>query len=412
MKKFLTIILVLVMTLTMAVPAFAAEFDDTADSQYCEAIDTLAALGMVGGYGNNKFGPEDSLTRAQAATIFVRAVGGNVHSSRIQIFTDVPTTHWASASINEAYYMGLMGGYGNNVFGPEDKLTYDQVSQIMLNVLGYKNTNGWPYGVRQLCADAGIYDGIVIADGSAPCTREVVCQMLYNAFDCRMMNNGIPTGETFLSSLGFKQVADTWQKDEDGNFTGHMVVTYKSGKEVIPTVVRTTYAKNAEYISDAVLKIGNKTVEIKWANVELFVDGKDANTYPADIKNVEVIYDADDEMIAVVAFTPVKVTTYAPGTHAFTKDEIKEMGNYIEGISTVTKIGDEFKVSNKYYVGFVADAWSNTSTYFVEFTDGTIMKFDDSSAWNLSGGEIAVVFYDYLGNPVSAAQGSLIDYSK
>lgn len=91
---------------------------------------------------------------------------------------------------------------------------------------------------------------------------------------------------------------------------------------------------------------------------------------------------------------------------------IQKGANYIEGISTVTKIDDEFKVSNKYYVGFVADAWSNTSTYFVEFTDGTIMKFDDASAWNLNGGELAIVFYDYLGNPVGAAQGTFVDYSE
>ena len=40
------------------------------------------------------------------------------------------------------------------------------------------------------------------------------------------------------------------------------------------------------------------------------------------------------------------------------------------------------------------------------------MKFDDASAWNLNGGELAIVFYDYLDNPVGAAQGIFVDYSE
>lgn len=413
MKKIFSVFLAIVMVFSMTTMAFAADFKDTADSKHYDAIETLHALGLVSGYNKDTYGPNDELTRAQACAIIIRALNGEPRDYYNQIFTDVPVTHWAADYIAEAYNMGLMGGYGDGIFGPDDKITYDQMSKVILNMLGYRNTGSWPEGLRSTAKMAGLYDNCVIIDGATPCTRGVVAQMIYNAFDCKTLNNsGFPTGETFMESLGIKQIADTWQKDEDGKFTGHMVMTYKIGKDTIPTSVITTYSKSAEYISDTALKIGNKTVNVKWADVELFVDGKDATAYPADIKNMEVIYNADDEMIAVVATTPVKVTTYVPGSHDFTKDEIKAMDNYIEGISTVTKIGDEFKVSNKYYVGFVADAWSNTNTYFVEFTDGTIMKFDDASAWNLNGGELAIVFYDYLGNPVGAAQGVFVDYSK
>ena len=399
-NKFISALMAVVMVFSMATMASAADFKDTADSKHYDAIETLHALGLVSGYDKDTYGPNDELTRAQACAIIVRAINGEPRDYYYQIFNDVPVTHWAADYIAEAYNMGLMGGYGDNMFGPDDKITYDQMSKVILNVLGYRNTGSWPDGLRATAKAAGLYENCVIIDGAAPCTRGVVAQMMYNAFDCKTLNNsGFPTGETFMNSLGIKQIADTWQKDEDGNFTGHMVVTYKIGKTTIPTSVITTYSKSAEYVSDATLKIGNKNVDIKWADVELFVDGKDATAYPDNIKNVEVIYNADDEMIAVVASTPVKVQTFKAGTE-FSDAAIKKMKDFQHGISTVTKIGDEYKVSNETYMGYVIDSWSTASTYCAEFSDGTVMKFkiaDYDSTWDFEAGTYVIIFYDYTG---------------
>jgi hypothetical protein len=280
------------------------------------------------------------------------------------------------------------------------------MSKVVLNMLGYRNTGSWPTGLRVTAKNAGLYDNCVIIDGSTPCTRGVVAQMIYNAFDCKTLNNnGFPTGETFMESLGIKQVADTWQVDADGDFTGHMVVTYKVGKTVIPTSVITTYSKSAEYVSDAALKIGNKTVEIKWADVELFVDGKDANSYPADIKTVDVIYNSDDEMIAVVASTPIKVQTYKAGT-VFSAAAIEKMDGYQAGISTVTQIGDVYEVSNDTYVGYVVDSWDTATHHCAEFSDGTVMKFKiaDYSSWTFTKNCYVIIFYDYTGRADSFRQ--------
>ena len=412
--------MVVMLMFSMSATVFAAEFKDTADSPYCEAIDTLAALDMVGGYGNGKFGPEDNLTRAQAATLAVRALGGNAHNHRVSVFTDVPTTHWAFNAITEAYYMGLMGGYGNNVFGPEDKLTYDQVSQIMLNILGYKNNGGWPNGVRQMAADAGLYEGIKIIDGSNACTREVFCQMLYNAFDCRMLNaKGLPTGETFLESLGYEiadSVYETYEKDNVTYYTGHKVVTYNTinndKDENIVTHVRTTYEKAGTF-DNKELTIGKKTITITEYNFKVIVDGKEM-AYGSDktgtltaCKDVTVVYenDTDDKavIVAIVAEMPAEVTTYGVD-HVFSKATLEKLGSdYIKGISIVTKIDDEYIVSNDTYIGYVVESWSNNTYYFVEFSDGKLMKFDVdeySNHWYMNPESTVIIFYDYEGIPV------------
>ena len=420
LKKFISFLLVLTMVFSMSTAAFAAEFNDTADSPYCEAIDTLAALDMVGGYGNGVFGPEDHLTRAQAATLAVRALGGNPHNHRVSVFTDVPTTHWA---FNEAYYMGLMGGYGNGIFGPEDKLTYDQVSQVMLNILGYKTNSDWPTGVRQMANDAGLYEGINIADGSAPCTREVFCQMMYNAFDCRMLNDkGLPTGETFLESLGFEiadSVYETYKKDKVTYYTGHKVVTYNTinndKDDNIVTHVRTTYEKAGTF-DNKELTIGKKTYTITEYDFKVIVDGKEM-AYGSDktgtltaCKDVTVVYEdnakGDAVIVAIVAETPAVVTTYGVD-HVFSDNVVKKLGSdYIKGISVVTQIDDSYIVSNDVYVGYVVESWSNNDYYFVEFSDGKLMKFDRddySSNWYITPVSTVIIFHDYEGTPVDFA---------
>ena len=307
MKKFISLMMALVLSLSLAASAFAADFADTANSEHRDAIETLHALGLVSGYNAETYGPNDELTRAQACAIIIRALNGEPRDYYNQIFTDVPTSHWAADYIAEAYNMGLMSGYGGGYFGPNDKITYDQMSKVILNVLGYRNTGSWPTGLRETAKNAGLYENCVIIDGTAPCTRGVVAQMIYNAFNCKTLNtNGFPTGETFMESLGIQQGKDVWELDENGNFTGHMVVTYKVGKTTITTSVRTTYAMNAEYVSSTAVKIGNKNYTINWNTTELYVDGKDATSYPENIENVEVIFNAKNEIIAVL----VRISNY------------------------------------------------------------------------------------------------------
>ena len=63
MKRTLALVLALVMVIgMMAVPA-SAKFDDDADVQYKEAVDVVAACGIIEGY-NNEFNPKGELTRA------------------------------------------------------------------------------------------------------------------------------------------------------------------------------------------------------------------------------------------------------------------------------------------------------------------------------------------------------------
>lgn len=407
MKKMLSVLLAIMMMFSVGTTAFAADFTDTADSNYYEAIETLHALKLVDGYDGKTYGPNDELTRAQACAIIIKAVSGEPHDYYNQIFNDVPVTHWAADYIAEAYNRGYMSGYGNNMFGPDDKVTYDQVSKIILNVLGYRNTGSWPEGLRETAKKAGLYENCVIVDPASNSTRGAVAQMIYNAFDCMTLNsNGFPTGETFLDSLGFEIAEPTWQIVDD-EFTGHKVVTYTNGKKLIPTSVITTTAKAGKYISDTEVKIGSKIYTIDWANTELFVDGEDSNTYPVNIEDVTVIFEGSGKkavIIAVVTDTPLEVHTFSAG--AAVPSEVTKMKDYQFGISTVTQIGDEYKISNDTYMGYVVDEWTTNSYYCAEFSDGTVLKLKlaDYTGWDFDENSYVIVFYDYTGAAYSFKQ--------
>lgn len=78
-------------------------FTDIGNSRYKNDIIAVAKIGLVAGYGDNKFGPDDLLTRAQVVTIVNRMLGisdSSVNYSRD--FDDVPRSHWAYYDIVKA----------------------------------------------------------------------------------------------------------------------------------------------------------------------------------------------------------------------------------------------------------------------------------------------------------------------
>lgn len=101
---------------------------------YNEAVSTLANMGILKGYGNGKFGPENTMTRAEFATICVRIGGLNAASGNSK-FTDVAKDHWAYGSICAAADAGWINGYGNGRFGPDDQITRAQVVTLLNRVM-------------------------------------------------------------------------------------------------------------------------------------------------------------------------------------------------------------------------------------------------------------------------------------
>ena len=111
--------------------------DVSADKWYNNAVSTLCHMGVLGGYSDGTFRPNAPITRAEFAKIavsFSQANGSAVYS----YFTDVKTTDWFAPYVTTAKDSGLIEGYSDGSFKPENRITRAEACTIVNRVLGRK----------------------------------------------------------------------------------------------------------------------------------------------------------------------------------------------------------------------------------------------------------------------------------
>ena len=111
--------------------------DVSADKWYNNAVSTLCHMGVLGGYSDGTFRPNATITRAEFAKIavsFAQANGSAVYS----YFTDVKTTDWFAPYVTAAKDSGLIEGYSDGSFKPENRITRAEACAIVNRVLGRK----------------------------------------------------------------------------------------------------------------------------------------------------------------------------------------------------------------------------------------------------------------------------------
>lgn len=100
------------------------------------AVRNLYQRGIVKGVSATLFDPQGSLTRAQLVTMLHRMDGSpNISGST---FSDVPAGTWYHAGVEWAASKGIVNGYGNGRFGPNDMLTREQMFTILFRYAQYK----------------------------------------------------------------------------------------------------------------------------------------------------------------------------------------------------------------------------------------------------------------------------------
>ena len=198
LKKALCLVLVLAMALSLAVPGFAAvtdskDYTDYSTIKNTEAVAVLTKVGVLHGNDDNSFGPEGSFTRAQAATMIAHMILGENATALLGSatgFNDVPATHWASGYIQFAVSQGIINGYGDGRFGPDDTLTATQWALMLLGALGYKATNegiggaGWAIATTKLAILAGVANA---EDLTGTFNRDVAAKMALNTLTADMV---------------------------------------------------------------------------------------------------------------------------------------------------------------------------------------------------------------------------------
>ena len=167
-------------------PVYELPFADSDSIKYPEAVAKLVELNVVGGFEDKTFRPRDSLTRAQACKILTLLYGLEPGSEKTE-FSDI-SGHWAEDYIKCCASLGIVSGYGNGKFGPNDVLIGDAWAKMLLCAMGFDAEDdgmfgdGWADGVAELADETGLESGISEDyDSSQQISREEACLLAYNS---------------------------------------------------------------------------------------------------------------------------------------------------------------------------------------------------------------------------------------
>ena len=109
--------------------------DVAAGSWYNIAVSTLSNMGILGGYEDGTFRPNASITRAEFAKIAVSFFDwADVYA--VNSFVDVRDSAWYANYVAVAAEIGLIEGYGGNVFRPDATITRAEACTIINRTLG------------------------------------------------------------------------------------------------------------------------------------------------------------------------------------------------------------------------------------------------------------------------------------
>ncbi|MBU5354688.1 Ig-like domain-containing protein [Paenibacillus barcinonensis] len=126
---------------TYAVVWHPLQFGDVTNHWGKDAVNDMGSRMIVEGVGNGSFKPDRAVTRAEFAAIVVRGLGLRAENG-VTPFSDVQTTDWYNGAIHTAHAYGLINGFEDGTFHPEETITREQAMVILakaMTITGLKN---------------------------------------------------------------------------------------------------------------------------------------------------------------------------------------------------------------------------------------------------------------------------------
>ena len=179
-------------------------FADINGHENQKAIEALIARGIINGMGDDSYAPDMTMTRAQFATIVVKALGLAPEAG--EIFSDVPAAAWYAPYIGTAYKYGIVNGRSATSFDPggtitrqeaalmlaraaklcgmETELESEAVTEILSSFSDGEKISAWARNGVAFCVKEGIWsDDTSSAEPTKAILRCDIAQMLYNMLE-------------------------------------------------------------------------------------------------------------------------------------------------------------------------------------------------------------------------------------
>ena len=343
MKKFLSLVLALVMTMSLVtVSAGAKDFTDDSKITYKEAVDVISALGVVDGYSGGDFRPDDVLTRGAAAKIICNLILGPTTASALNAgtapFKDVPVTNTFAGYITYCSQQGIISGYADGTFRPTGTLSGNAFMKMLLGALGYDSSiegytgANWQVSVIKQASGIGLDDGNDEFVGSQAVTRQEAALYAFNMLQATMVEydkkDTIVVGDITINTTSTRKDVEN-NTNTDGNIDGE-----RNGDGLMQFGEK--YFKDLEK-EDATDIFGHPSS--KWV-----YDGDDVGTYANEADATYVVEDDDMDVGQVV--TSSSYMNYS-------SSEAKDAKYFLNGDD------NEVKSSELVAVGDIVEAYEN-----------------------------------------------------
>ena len=368
MKKFLSLVLALVMTMSLVtISAGAKDFTDDSSITYEEAIDVMSAVKVIDGYPDGSFKPTTQLNRGQAAKILCNMLLGPTTASALKAdsapFKDVAVDNTFAGYIAYCAQAGIIDGYTDGTFRPTAPLTGYAFMKLLLGALGYDkdvegyNIPNWSINVAKQALAIGLDDGLKNDfDGTKIVTREEACLFALNAMKATMVEydakTSVSVGGAEVVISGSKAYPVAWDEGikNDGHIDSDGMVQFAE-----------------KYFSKLILDQTNDDLA-RPADVWTF-EGKSVGTYAltADQTYTEEVEGGkiykDLGLTKSTTVSAYFVNGVPQGTVALTKGDTdtKFGGNGVETTVYYFTDGSVWISEVQYYVGDVAAKYAATS---------------------------------------------------
>ena len=371
MKKFLSMVMALAMTLTLVtVGASAKDFTDKSTINYKEAVDVISTIGVVDGYTDGTFNPSATLTRGAAAKIICNLILGPTAANAMGVtsapFKDVPVSNVFAGYIAYCSSQGIINGYSDGTFKPAATVTGFQFLKMLLGALGYDGSiegftgSNWAVNVAKLAISTSLTDGNDTFVGSKALTREEAALYALNTLKTPMVyynNKGteIKTSDGTTIRVGASAASPVLSAKNTISGTGDL----EFGEQYFPKL-----SLDASQ-TDSMGRTAN-TWTFKGTKIGAYASQTAKLTYTATVKAADMATALKDYSLSSVVISKngnaaAAASTTASAIAALTGDGVTVM--IYTNNATVTKV-----VSIKNYIAKVTavDKTAGENTYAIQ----------------------------------------------
>lgn len=376
MKRLISFALAFVLTLSMVAPSASANTDDITGHYFEKPLRELISKGILGGYGEGVYRPNGDVTRAEFAAFIMRTLDlysvqtasvGEMSVASIAtspMFSDVPAEKWYYTPVTKASALGIVGGYPNGTFKPEQNISRQEMAVMIMRALDTRAIFSQPANVtfadeaeiNPMFQDAVkrlVFLGIMSGksgnkfDPKAATTRGETAAVISRSIAILSPPQNLEFKVAVLDNLGQPQVIrefdsfDAAQRSAVDNqvvLQGNKIVHMKSGIAAANSLVR-VYSNSSltgSHVSYAAVgtelryfSTTENAVEVMLAGTKGYVSKDSVNLIPSQLVEGRSVYKNVKGDLIHSIYNPITKSSASTGSIGKAPSFLKEGVDYI-----------------------------------------------------------------------------------